>query len=395
VGQVLRSKVLFVIGQLERGGTELHLLQLASSRELSVFELVVICLRPNGTLTPAFEVAGARVRELRQHGSGVSGAISTMRQLTSMVAAEQPDIVHFLLPKAYLLGGLCLLPYHAKAKVMGRRSLNLYQRRYFGVAMLERLLHRSMDVCLANSHAVAAELIDEGVPHNKLGVVYNGVETTCAGNEAERRVLRSKLGLPADSFVVVTVANLIAYKGHQDVIVALAQIANAMPKPWVWCVLGRDDGIGAASLGHAEAAGLTDNIRWQGEVDNVADFLGCADLTVQASHQEGFSNAILQSMARGVAVVATDVGGNREAVADEVSGLLVEPGNPTLLAQAIHALAVDPERRARMGLAGRERVERLFSVQNCVRAYAQLYRNLIDGVQPPIPQRLQVDAQPH
>ena len=97
------------------------------------------------------------------------------------------------------------------------------------------------------------------------------------------------------------------------------------------------------------------------------------DIQVSASHQEGFSNAILEGMACGKPIIGTAVGGTPEAVEDNVTGLLVPPRAPQALAQAMRALRTHPERALQMGQNGRKRVERYFSFKKMIDKLENLY----------------------
>jgi glycosyltransferase involved in cell wall biosynthesis len=104
-----------------------------------------------------------------------------------------------------------------------------------------------------------------------------------------------------------------------------------------------------------------------------------ADLVVHPSHEEGFPNTILEAMAAGKAVVATNVGGIPEAVMDGETGILVPPRRPDRLAEALLALLNDPERAARMGKAGRRRVVDAFPLGKMVREVEEMYDRLLEG----------------
>jgi glycosyltransferase involved in cell wall biosynthesis len=101
--------------------------------------------------------------------------------------------------------------------------------------------------------------------------------------------------------------------------------------------------------------------------------LSCSDLGVIASHQEGFSNSLLEKMSAGLPVIATDVGGNGEAIIDNESGVLVPPGAPALMAKAVLTLANDTSLRSRLGRNARERVRQHFSLEHCADQYFDLY----------------------
>lgn len=116
-----------------------------------------------------------------------------------------------------------------------------------------------------------------------------------------------------------------------------------------------------------------------GERREIASLLKGADIGILCSHEEGFANAILEGMAAGLPMIATDVGGNSEAVIDGITGLVVRPHDPEALGQAISKLAADAARRRAMGKAGFERVEKHFDISRCVARYVQLYEGLQQG----------------
>ena len=146
-----RVKVLVVIGQLEVGGTELHLLNVLPDVNHSPLEIIVYTMRGGGRLHERFERAGIRVISPTHHSRRWLGLMRTARHLLATWRRERPQVVHFFLPEAYLLGGLCSILAPRCRRIMSRRSLNAYQRKWPGVRVLERWLHARMDAVLANS----------------------------------------------------------------------------------------------------------------------------------------------------------------------------------------------------------------------------------------------------
>ncbi|HBX71114.1 MAG TPA: hypothetical protein DEH25_17485 [Chloroflexi bacterium] len=122
---------------------------------------------------------------------------------------------------------------------------------------------------------------------------------------------------------------------------------------------------------------IQDRVSFVGLQQNVYPWLFHADIFVLASDWEGISLAILEAMAAGLPVIATDVGGNPEVVVDGETGVLVPPRNPQALAGAILQLAANPIERQRMGLAGRQRVEKYFSIQETARKFEELYTQIL------------------
>jgi glycosyltransferase involved in cell wall biosynthesis len=289
-------------------------------------------------------------------------------------------ITHFFLPMAYLVGmGTALAVGRPGPLVMSRRSLNLYQKNYPIIAAVERRLHRRADMVLANSAAVATQLRDEeGARADRLRLIYNGIDIEPFADErgARRTAMRAALGLADDVFVMAKVANLIPYKGHIGLLDALALVGDRLPESWRLLMIGRDQGTQGHLEAHAAALGVAAHICWLGERLDVPDLLLASDLGLLVSHEEGFSNVVLEGMAAGLSMVVTDVGGNAEAVVDGETGLVVPPNAPAALADAIATLAANPVLARKYGAAGRDRVKRCFSLDACIDSYERMYAAL-------------------
>jgi glycosyltransferase involved in cell wall biosynthesis len=344
---------------------------------------VTLCtLRAGGALEPLLRAGGVRVIGPVCGIRGLPATLCGLWHLVREAWSTRPAILHCFLPAAYLLGNLVTVGLPTR-RVMSRRSLARYQARYPGLRALERLLHRRMDAVLGNSLAVVNELRAEGVPSERLGLIYNGVAVPAS--PLPREAARARLDIAVDALVLVCVANLIPYKGHRDLLEALAGVGARLPTGWLMLLVGRDDGIGEELRARAADLGLTSNLRWVGGVDDVVDYLAAADIGILASHEEGFSNAVLESMAMGLPMVVTDVGGNVEAVLDGETGRVVPARAPALLGAAVLELALSAELRSRYGVRARERVRQRFSEQRCVQLYLDLYSNLARGIDPAIP----------
>jgi glycosyltransferase involved in cell wall biosynthesis len=251
---------------------------------------------------------------------------------------------------------------------MSRRSLNLYQNNHPYLHRLERILHRRMQMLVANSKAVLNELRQEAdtVP---VALIYNGVDLSNIAPPPQRR-------RNPDRLTLIIVANLIPYKAHADLFHALALAAEKLPASWELLCVGRDDGHGPILADLARRLHLERHIRMLGSRADIPTLLASADIGVLCSHEEGFSNAILEGMAAGLPMVVTDVGGNAEAIIDRESGLIVPARDPAALGAAILALASDVKLRETMGRAARSRVEMHFSLDQCVQRYDAIYRKL-------------------
>jgi len=262
-------------------------------------------------------------------------------------------------------------------QLMSRRSLNHYQRKYKGFHTLETFFHKRCDLILGNSQAVVHQLRhEEGVSPDKARLLYNGIPLE-PYTTLTRQECRQNLALSEKDLVLVIVANLIPYKGHQDLIQALGKIKNKLPKNWkLWCV-GRDTGIQNKLEAQAAILGINDHIEWLGLRQDIPMLLKASDIGVLCSHEEGFSNAILEGMAAGLPMVVTDVGGNKEAVLQLETGFVVPPHNPDALGNAIVQLATHEELRHKMGEKGFQRVRTCFSLEKCAETYHELYKSFV------------------
>jgi glycosyltransferase involved in cell wall biosynthesis len=377
------SSLLFVIGSLDVGGAECHLVEVLPILQRRGWRVEVFCLTDRGAMAPVLEQAGIAVHAARplRPGAGLAARawrlIRTSVRFCTFLRERKFDIVHFFLPAAYIVGGICALVAGQHHLVCSRRSLNEYQRRHPFAAFVERRLHPRMSAVLGNSNAVLSQLAGEGVPRERLQLVYNGINTTPFAQTHGRALVRGELGIPSDGFMLVIVANLIPYKGHADLLQALAMVKNRLPSTWRLVCVGRDDGILESLVAQTRALKLSEHVIWLGARNDVPNLLAAADLGILASHEEGFSNALLEYMAAGLAVVVTDVGGNAEAVIHEKTGLVVPSRSPPDMADAIAEMAAHDDRRIAMGRAGKERVQQCFALDRCIAAYEKLYSKLL------------------
>lgn len=373
---VTRRQILVVVPRLKVGGTERHLLQVLPRIDKHSHDVTVFTTRGAGSLDRDLRAAGVAVVNTPQLLPGRLNAFVAFLHLCVYLARHRPDLVHCFLPEAYIAGAPASLVVAGAKRVMSRRSLNDYQAKRPLARPIEIWLHKRMDALIGNSRAVVDQLREEGAADDRLGLIYNGTDTA-AFAAVDRDQVRRRLGLASDTLVLVIVATLYPYKGHEDLLEALALAEDALPERWTLFVAGRDEGVERRLRAKAQRLGLDRHIVWLGETAAVAELLCASDIGILCSHEEGFPNAALECMAAGLPMIVTPVGGSAEAVLDGETGLFVPPRDPQALSRAITDLASDPERRRALGTAGRVRVERLFSIEACVAAYERLYDALL------------------
>ena len=375
-----RSSILYVIGSLDVGGTEHHLTQIIPRLKSLGWQPTVYCLTHRGSLASRLEQHGIEVitssHQSTHRLATITRLLASSAYLLFLLLRRRPNIVHFFLPMSYLIGTPLAILARIPLRLMSRRGLNVYQRYHPFYRKIEIHLHARMHALIGNSNAIVHNLIAEGAPSKRVTLIYNGIDTADI-NAAPVRIEAAPLS--EYSLKLIIVANLIPYKGHTDLIHALARIAPQLPPDWTLLCVGRDTGFGTKLVSLVQDLKLTEHIQFCGEQRDVLRLFSSADIGVLCSHEEGFSNAILEGMAVGLPMIVTNVGGNAEAVIHGKTGLVVPPHDPSALGCAILTLARDHATRLAMGRAGRERVDSEFSLERCVESYDRLYRALVDG----------------
>lgn len=376
-----RPSILYVLsGALDVGGAERQLMALAPALVGRGFDVEVLCLWKRGSMADELEVRGVPVSAIPPVIGAMRGPFAKLARLVSgwltvrrAIHRMSPDIVHFVLPHAYVVGGFAALLSSGPRRVASRRGLNRYLEGRPLARWQEAFLHKHMDALLGNSRAVALELVDEGAPQDKVGLIYNGLVPVSDGIPSTREEMRRALGICPDVLLLVKVANLWHYKGHADLLDALGRVDFA--QDWRLLLVGRDEGTQAGLQEQAQRLGLADKVIFLGSREDVPALLSACDIGISASHEEGFSNAVLEYLAAGLATVVTDVGGNAEAVGE--AGEVVQAGDAAAMAAALQRLA-DRSDRSRLAQLARQRAA-LFDMDGCIDRHVQLYRSLLAG----------------
>lgn len=387
VSQVSRDLTV-IIGSLGIGGAESQLLRVLPGLVIRGWSVTVLTLADEGELAGAMRVRGVSVRaptggrlvaHLPRPARSVLALPFAVVHLWRELRARRGGILNFVLPKAYVIGMVvATLCRSDGVLVMSRRSLNRYQRRNPFLSWIEKLLHRRVDLAVANNATAGEELAKEGIPAGRIKLVQNGVDLRRFATLPERRAARKSLYLPEDAFVIAVVANLIPYKGHRVLLDALAVVRHELPTVWRLLCVGRDGGIGPGLREDSQRLGLENNVVWLGLRHDIPELLAAADLGVLPSLEEGMPNAVLEYMAATLPVVVTDVGGAREVVEPGVTGVLVPPEDSGALGRAIADIAADVARCAAMGTAGRRRAEAHFGMERCIDAYDRLFESILE-----------------
>lgn len=295
----------------------------------------------------------------------------------------QPDIVHTHNPKPGILGRPAARS--AGVPVVVNTVHGLYavpDDRLFKRAVvygLERLASTCSDAELLQNPEDLAVLRRLGVPHSKLSVLGNGVDLRrfdpkVVAREARAR-LRAEIGVADATVVVGLVGRLVWEKGYAEVFEA----AKAMHgDDCRFVVVGPDEphkagAVSAADQSEAERHGVV----FLGRRDDMADLYSAFDVYLLASHREGYPRSAMEASAMGLPVVASNIRGCRQVVADGVTGQLFECGDVPALVTALRPLVADRERRQRMGGAARDRAIEHFDDRDVVKTTLRTYEWLL------------------
>ncbi|WP_417835836.1 glycosyltransferase [Thalassospira tepidiphila] len=373
-------KVTIIIGDMETGGTQTHLLRICPPLQKQGINFRILTLRRSGKLASKFAAAGIPIitppfntaarmwpTPIRRFIYLTLAAYSIIREYWIV----RPDIVHFYLPTAYHIGGLLSLISPVNKLVMSRRSQNRYLLKKPTLRCVEYFLHKTMDTIIVNSKVGAQELLSEGAKSENIKVIYNGIDVE---NYQLPRNTKNEKDAPPIS--LITVANLIPYKGHLDLFNALEKCNNSQLPVWKLYCVGRDDGIKGLLENHIRRLGLTDRVEFVGEVADVRPWLDLSDIGILASHEEGFSNAVLECMAAGIPMIVTDVGGNSEAVINGRSGIVVKPHSPAEISAALEMLILNKEKRIEMGGEARVRACKYFDLRTTIDQHLKIYKEM-------------------
>jgi glycosyltransferase involved in cell wall biosynthesis len=262
------------------------------------------------------------------------------------------------------------------------RARLIWSRRDMGILRTSKhhraykLMSGMPDAVFAVSHLVRQHCIEvDGISPERVFTIHNGLDLS-AWTTAQPATPPAPR--PHDRISITTVGNIRRVKGHDVLIKAAAAIVPQFPQTCfsiVGAVLEQDYFAELQTL--VKDLDLTGHIHFAGAKSQLHDHLASSDIFVLPSRSEGFSNAIVEAMAASLPVVATDVGGNAEAVRDGITGFIVPPEAPAALAAAIKRLLADPHKAAEMGDAGRSLAAQEFTLEVMMNRTTAIYRQLL------------------
>jgi L-malate glycosyltransferase len=371
----VKKRVLQFIGSFHQGGSERQAVALTRLLKAdATFDVFAATLNKEGVLLPEVEHLGLEIPEFPLTSFYNKNFITEVRRCARYLTDNKVDLVHthdfytnvFGMAAATLAGG--------KARVASKRETGEMRSR--GQDMVERLAFGRADRVVVNSSAVREYLGKRGVPAEKTELIYNGLDLA-RFEPVETVGARERFGLPIDPTIrfVTLVANL--RHRVKNVPMLLRAAARLSDLDRVHFIIAGEGELLDELQAETASQGVAQRVHFTGRCDDVPTLLSISEACVLTSTAEGFSNSILEYMAAAKPVVATDVGGASEAIVEGETGYLVASDDDLAMAVRLTELLTDEGKAARMGAAGRRRVEAKFSCPAQLASTIGLYNSLL------------------
>jgi glycosyltransferase involved in cell wall biosynthesis len=369
------TRIAFFAPWLQTGGTQRHLQQVIGLLDPARFSTRVYTLRPGGEVEAELEASGVPVTCLHLGGSlGSPRAMVKMVRAARTLRADGVQVVHGYQWRPALVGAIVGRLARIPLVLAGKRSLTGTDAR---ARLAWRMIGPRVDTIVTNADALRDEAKAHGVVA-RWEVIPSGVDidrfrSAAGGVEAKRA-----LGLDPLRPVIGTVGRLEERKRQDHLLRAVrAMVAQGSPAPQV--LLVGDGPLRRPLEREAAHLGLASAVHFAGEMTDVRPALAAMDVFVLPSVAEGMSNALLEAMAAGRAVVGTAVGGTGEVIEDGRTGILVPPGDVTLLAMQLRGLLANPGRGEFLGAAARRAVGQRFGAPAMVRRLEHVYLERLEA----------------
>lgn len=366
-----KIRVLHLITRLPIGGAERLLLGILRNLDPNEFDSIVCCIQDRGELADEVEALGIPVivLELMRKGGHDRQVVPALRRI---MREHRIDLIHTHLYHANLYGRLAA----RKEGIPAIASVhNTYKKRKWYRHLINRWLAGKTFVVTAGSEDVEKDLltVDRLSPKKVVrlpnSIDLSRVETSLSVTEAKAR-----FGFTDNEVVIGTVGRVEEQKGHVFLLEAFAQLRRRADGNRLKLLLVGDGRLLPELKETAARLGISDAVCFPGNIAKLAEVYQAIDLFTMPSLWEGLSLAMLEAMAAGLPMVATEVGGARDVLGNNQWGLLVPPHDAAALASAIDSLLDDPDTAARLAAAGKARVHANYSVAALAHQLSGLYR---------------------
>jgi glycosyltransferase involved in cell wall biosynthesis len=377
---IRKARICHVTKATGVAGSEKHLLTLLTGLDKAKYQVTLVLLverdKPLDDYVQRFEERGIQVKRVL-----IRGDIDPLLvwRLYRLLREGNHDLVHTHLIHADLYGTLAAKLAGAPIIVSTKHNDNAFRRHPF-YALLDRLASKFADKIIVISDHLKRFFVEiERLDPRKMTRIYYGLDAGWVEGQSSKTArpisIQEELGIPPDTPLAGIIARLNPQKGHTYLVTAFAKVVDSLPEARLLIV--GDGNLREDLERQTKELRITRRVTFTGWRDDIPRIMAALNLLILPSLWEGFGLVLLEAMVMGKPIVASRVSAIPEIVVDGVTGLLVPPRDPEAMAKAIIALLQDKEQAEAMGLTGRERVERSFSVEMMVQQAEALYEALI------------------
>jgi len=365
-----KPKLLRIITWLPVGGIEKRLVRVLSLLR-DKYDITVCCIRDKqGAYENDLRDIGIKVRKI--HMRSRLDPVGLYR-LYKFMKNEKFDIVHTHMYRSNTPGRIAAKFAGIPVIIANLHNIDTWKtKKHF---LIDRILSNCTDKIIAVSDAVIEfNIKNSGIDPTKFVTIYNGIDIEEFKGDFDYQAKREEIGIREDELLVGIFARLYPQKGHEYFLEAASKINKAIDNV-IFMIVGEGP-LESELKEQAMQLGIRGKVIFTGLRHDIPDLLHIIDVSVLSSFIEGFSNVVLESMAAGKPVVATDAGGNKEAVIDGETGFIVPPANSDKLANVIMKILDNKQLRIDMGRKSRECVAK-FSIQEMARQTDNLYKTCL------------------
>ncbi|MBN1627856.1 MAG: glycosyltransferase family 4 protein [Deltaproteobacteria bacterium] len=295
--------------------------------------------------------------------------LSFLLRLYLLMNSERPDIIHIHSRRgADLWGGLAARLAKIPA-IITRRVDNPES------ALAARFKYSMYRHVVTISEGIQKVLIAEGLKPEKITLIHSAVDLDRYKTSGDMEWFHREFGLSAENMAIGTVAQFIPRKGHRYIIESVPKILERFPGAR-FLFFGQGP-LKNELQAFCRKTGIDNRVYFAGFRTDLEKILPCLDILLHPASMEGLGVSLLQAAASGVPIIGARTGGIPEVVNHGVNGYLIEPADTQAIVDSVVSLLQDPEKRRRLGMAGRQKVETSFSISTMVEAYLTLYDKLI------------------
>lgn len=360
-------KLLLLIPTLDRSGAEKQFSLLATGLSREEFDIQVVCLTRGGPYESLLEDHGIPVTVFHKRLKFDPMAFFRLR---SFIKRFQPDVLHTWLFAANAYGRLAAGIRERPKVIISERCVDSWKQGW--QLKLDRKLIPRTHRLIANSESVAEFYRAQGFPSERMVVIPNGVEVSDVQiSQDDKNALLKEWDIPLGSKIVGYVGRLAPQKRGHDLIWSMQLLRQLVRGVYFVIVGDGPDRVELVKL--AQHMGCDHLVRFLGHQGDASRLMRAFDVLWLASEFEGQSNSVMEAMANGIPVVASNIPANRELVVDGETGFLVSVGDCPAMSQFTDRILADPDLAHRLGESGRERMRTKFDLKTMIESHRRLY----------------------